>query len=389
MFRSQFDEEKILELTKSINEQGLLVPIKVRPIDDGFELIYGHRRTEAMRRLGWIETEAIVEGMDELTSLLQQIIENEVREDLSYRERAEGYEIALQKANSNIAEFARRTGISPTRISNALHWLEEYRSGSAVMVDKEGGLGPKDAGVVRTLEIRRALGDDVETKKAVAIKVSKESLGRFQARELARKIASESDPMKREIILKEPFHKNSDNDRKPAPFSRSFHASDKSFSDQIHSKLFWNLQRIDLLRFDHFTISYSQRTLEQMQEILEFTRATLLVDARRNPISQYKPEFSKTNLRKFTQSMHIDYKHIPELGIATKDRIDLANTHDYEILFSNYDQQVNVELIKRILGESLYIDRIVFLCVELDPIICHRHRIALLLEKMGFHTYDL
>ena len=62
--RSKWDEEAMEELKKSIAEQGLIVPIKVRRLDGEYEIVYGHRRVEAMRRLGWKECEAIVEGME-------------------------------------------------------------------------------------------------------------------------------------------------------------------------------------------------------------------------------------------------------------------------------------------------------------------------------------
>jgi len=61
---SEWDEKEMEELKKSIAEQGLIEPILVRPLDREYEIVHGHRRVEAMRRLGWKECEAIVEGME-------------------------------------------------------------------------------------------------------------------------------------------------------------------------------------------------------------------------------------------------------------------------------------------------------------------------------------
>lgn len=387
--RAKTDDQSIEELAKSISEQGLLVPIKVRPTSDGYELIYGHRRVEAMRQLGWLETDAIVEGLDDASALLQQIIENEVREDVPYREKAEGYELALTVAGCSIGELAKRTGISRTRISDAIHWLEEDRAGAAVVVDEGEGLGPKDAGVVRTLEIRRALKDDVEAKRAVAEKVAREGLGRFKARELAEAVASEKDPQKRNQILERPFVPGTFGGAKSTFVSKPFHTAERSIADQFHSKIVWNLTRMDLTHYAHFTVGYSQRSWEQLLELLKLANVTTLIDVRRNPVSQYRPEFSKGNLQTMCQNGGIGYRHIPTLGIESSERADLTETHDYSSLFDSYESRLTDELLKQLLGSSLTTERLAFLCVELDPNTCHRNRLARVLEKIGFSTFDL
>ena len=50
--RTTWDEDKMNELAQSIKEQGVIVPVKVRPVNGHYELVYGHRRTEASRRAG-------------------------------------------------------------------------------------------------------------------------------------------------------------------------------------------------------------------------------------------------------------------------------------------------------------------------------------------------
>ena len=81
--RTSEDKEKMGELVQSIAEQGLIVPIKVRPLGDEYEVVYGHRRLHACKELGLAEIECIVEGVDDHNHLIQALTENVVREDMS------------------------------------------------------------------------------------------------------------------------------------------------------------------------------------------------------------------------------------------------------------------------------------------------------------------
>jgi ParB family chromosome partitioning protein len=71
------------ELAASIAAVGLLVPLLVRPSDDGFEVVAGCRRLEAVRRLGWESVECVVEGEAVAPAGLVSFHENAAREGLS------------------------------------------------------------------------------------------------------------------------------------------------------------------------------------------------------------------------------------------------------------------------------------------------------------------
>ena len=66
------DDEKMDELVESIRENGILSPVVVRPLDDGYELISGHRRTHAAKRAGLISVPAVIRDLsdDEATVLM-------------------------------------------------------------------------------------------------------------------------------------------------------------------------------------------------------------------------------------------------------------------------------------------------------------------------------
>jgi ParB family chromosome partitioning protein len=91
--RYQFDEESLQELMKSIEELGLLSPIKVRTTNNGrYKIIYGNRRYKACKTLGRRTIPCIVSTVtDELEIYLEQIAENLTREGFSPIEEAEAF----------------------------------------------------------------------------------------------------------------------------------------------------------------------------------------------------------------------------------------------------------------------------------------------------------
>jgi len=115
--RSSWDEDAMQELAQSIREQGVIVPIKVRPIGSDYEIVYGHRRVEAARRAGLEEIPAIVEGVEDTDALIQALIENVQREDMSH--------LDIAKALAQIKEM---TGKTNKQISDMFGW----KSGSSV-----------------------------------------------------------------------------------------------------------------------------------------------------------------------------------------------------------------------------------------------------------------
>lgn len=86
--RFAIDEEKMLELVGSIRENGLLQPVTVKKKDEGFVLVFGHRRLEACKRLGWKIIPAIIKHGDEAKMRGITFAENFFSEDLSTVELA-------------------------------------------------------------------------------------------------------------------------------------------------------------------------------------------------------------------------------------------------------------------------------------------------------------
>ncbi|MEC4814980.1 MAG: ParB/RepB/Spo0J family partition protein [Scytonema sp. PMC 1069.18] len=89
--RRYFEEEKLEELSRSIQEMGILEPLLVRPLSGGkYELIAGERRYRAAQMVGLQEVPVIIREMDDDTMRKVRLIENLQREDLNPWEETEG-----------------------------------------------------------------------------------------------------------------------------------------------------------------------------------------------------------------------------------------------------------------------------------------------------------
>ena len=117
--RNERDSE-ILELAESIDRQGLINPITVQKRDDGkYVVIAGHRRFEAIKRLGLPHVECnIMEDLGEKDVILAQIAENCQRKQMSAFELVETFEDMKKRFKMNQKEIAARFGKSETWVSN-------------------------------------------------------------------------------------------------------------------------------------------------------------------------------------------------------------------------------------------------------------------------------
>lgn len=117
--RNEHDEE-IIELMQSIEKQGLLNPILVQKNDCGkYEVIAGHRRFEAVKRLRlpFIECN-IVEDMSDRDILAAQIAENVQRKDMSAFELVDTFEEMKKRFNLNSRQLAKMFGKSESWVCN-------------------------------------------------------------------------------------------------------------------------------------------------------------------------------------------------------------------------------------------------------------------------------
>ena len=111
------DDDKMLETVESIKERGVLVPILVRPKNDGnFEIVSGHRRHHASQLAGLTEIPAIVREMDDDTAILLMVDSNLQREELLPSEKAFAYKMKLDAMKRQ----GQRTDLTCSQIGNKL-----------------------------------------------------------------------------------------------------------------------------------------------------------------------------------------------------------------------------------------------------------------------------
>ena len=122
--RLTFSQDKIEELARSIQEQGVIQPVLVRVVDrDRYELIAGERRLRAVKHLGLSEIPAIVRRVADADVLEMSIIENIQREELNALEEAKAYRRLAQEFGHTQDHIANRVGKDKTSISNLLRIL--------------------------------------------------------------------------------------------------------------------------------------------------------------------------------------------------------------------------------------------------------------------------
>jgi ParB family chromosome partitioning protein len=116
--RRHFDEDKLAELSSSIKARGLLQPIVVRRVQDGYELLAGERRYRAARLAGLDRLPALIRAGDDPLEIA--LIENLQREDLSPLEEAEGLAALIERHGYSHREVAELLGKSRPYVSNTL-----------------------------------------------------------------------------------------------------------------------------------------------------------------------------------------------------------------------------------------------------------------------------
>ena len=122
--RTNFDEEKLLELTNSIKNHGVLSPILVREVGlNKYEVIAGERRLRASKNAGLKTIPTLVDQKQDKDALESALIEDLQREDLNAVEEARGYDRLKREFGLTQDEVATSTGKARSTIANSLRLL--------------------------------------------------------------------------------------------------------------------------------------------------------------------------------------------------------------------------------------------------------------------------
>ena len=124
--RKTFDQESLEELAESIRVHGLIQPIIVNKMEDGYLIIAGERRYRACKLAGLTEIDAIVKNYTERQIAEISIIENLQREDLNPIEIAKSLQKLMQEYNITQEQVAARIGKNRSSIANYIRLLSLY-----------------------------------------------------------------------------------------------------------------------------------------------------------------------------------------------------------------------------------------------------------------------
>jgi len=133
--RKAFDEEKILQLSESIKEHGIIQPILLKKDGDTYRIIAGERRWRAAKAAGLKEVPAITMDIGEKEVLEISLIENIQRQDLNPIEEAWAFKKLIDDFSFTQEELGRRIGKSRTALSNTMRLLNLDRRVQDYLID--------------------------------------------------------------------------------------------------------------------------------------------------------------------------------------------------------------------------------------------------------------
>lgn len=121
--RKKFDDEKLLQLSDSIKQHGIVQPIIVRREDNIYKIVAGERRWRAARLAGLSSVPVIIKDVNNKQVMEMALIENIQREDLNPIEEAEAYEKLLNEYDMTQEELSKTIGKNRSTIANMIRLL--------------------------------------------------------------------------------------------------------------------------------------------------------------------------------------------------------------------------------------------------------------------------
>ena len=122
--RQDFDDEELQALADSISTHGIVQPLTVRQLREGYyQIVAGERRWRAARLAGLSDVPVVVIEADDRKTMELALIENLQRQDLNPVEEALGYQALIDEYGLKQEEAAVRVGKSRPAVANALRLL--------------------------------------------------------------------------------------------------------------------------------------------------------------------------------------------------------------------------------------------------------------------------
>jgi uncharacterized protein (DUF488 family) len=140
-----------------------------------------------------------------------------------------------------------------------------------------------------------------------------------------------------------------------------------------------------------YTIGYEGNSLENYLNRLIENDIKVLIDVRNNPLSM-KFGFSKSQLKRYCESIGIGYFHFPDVGIISEKRQDLNTQADYDKLFREYRVKTlpnTQNTQKEILDLLVKYKRVALTCFEAQYCRCHRASLADAIKNLRSFSYKI
>lgn len=212
--RTNFKPEEIEELASSIEKDGLLQPILVRPVGNNkYQIIAGERRWQACRSLSMKTVPIRIKEADDDKALELALVENIQRSDLNPIEEAYGYRRMMERRNLTQSEVAQAMSKGRSTVANALRLLELPEDAQQLLFEEKISAGHARA----ILSIPSKEGRQKLTQKLV-----EEKLSVREAEAIARLLAGK---------------KNSESQATRQPTPKSFKTVAKALRDVLHTNV--------------------------------------------------------------------------------------------------------------------------------------------------------
>ena len=126
-----------------------------------------------------------------------------------------------------------------------------------------------------------------------------------------------------------------------------------------------------------YTVGYEGKSVDAFFNHLLDQGMEAIIDVRANPVSR-KYGFSGLRMKKIGESLGLEYRHSPRLGVPSSERASLSDFASYQHLLSRYELQTLPQRKQEVNEVGTFMFRIpsVLVCVERDVNCCHRSRLA-------------
>jgi len=197
--RTKMNNESLRELAESIKTQGIIQPVLVRAVGNGYEIIAGERRVRAAALAGLSEVPVIIKQVPDDAALAMALIENIQREDLNPLEEAQGVARLIREFQFTHEQAAQAIGRSRSATSNLLRLINLAAPVQQMVMDEQLDMGHARAllalGAAQQIQLAtRIAAERLSVREAEAL------VARAAGGSKGRKTSKKATPRSRDIV---------------------------------------------------------------------------------------------------------------------------------------------------------------------------------------------